>query len=272
LIPKKVNALNIRDFRPISLIGSVYKLLAKVLANRLALVLDSIVSKAQNSFVGGRKILDSVLIANECLDSRIKSGIPGLICKLDIEKAYDHVNWDCLYYILDRRRFGSKWIRWMQAYTSTVQFSVIVNGAPTGFFDSSRGLRQGDPLSPLLFLLIMEVLSRMLQKTVKGGLLKGIQVGQAEEAGVCVSHLLYANDTILFCDADLEQLLYIRMALTCFEAVTSLRVNMNKSEMVPIGEVDGIAELAALLSCHIGSLPLQYLDMPLGASNNAIGI
>uniref|UniRef100_A0A2N9FW06 Reverse transcriptase domain-containing protein n=1 Tax=Fagus sylvatica TaxID=28930 RepID=A0A2N9FW06_FAGSY len=197
----------------LSLIGSVYKLLAKVLANRLALVLDSIVSKAQNSFVGGRKILDSVLIANECLDSRIKSGIPGLICKLDIEKAYDHVNWDCLYYILDRRRFGSKWIRWMQAYTST--------------------------------------------KTVKGGLLKGIQVGRAEEAGVCVSHLLYANDTILFCDADLEQLLYIRMALTCFEAVTSLRVNMNKSEMVPIGEVDGIAELAALLSCHIGSLPLH---------------
>ena len=120
MIPKKVNALNIRDFRPISLIGSVYKLLAKVLANRLALVLDSIVSKAQNSFVGGRKILDSVLIANECLDSRIKSGIPGLICKLDIEKACDHVNWDCLYYILDRRRFGSNWIRWMQACTSTV--------------------------------------------------------------------------------------------------------------------------------------------------------
>ena len=92
LIPKKQNALDIRDFRPISLIGSVYKILAKVLANRLRRVLDGLVYESQNASMGGRQTLDSVLIANECLDSRLKSHMPGVVCKLDIEKAYDHVN------------------------------------------------------------------------------------------------------------------------------------------------------------------------------------
>ena len=92
LIPKKCNAVNIKDFHLISLVGSVYKLLSKVLANRLRVILDNLISETQNSFVGGRQILDSVLIANECLDSRLKSKISGVVCKLDIEKAYDHVN------------------------------------------------------------------------------------------------------------------------------------------------------------------------------------
>ena len=92
LIPKKTNAVNIKDFQPISLVGSVYKLLSKLLANRLRVVLDSLISESQNSFVGGRQILDSMLIANECLDSRLKCHSLGVVCKLDIEKAYDHVN------------------------------------------------------------------------------------------------------------------------------------------------------------------------------------
>ena len=204
LITKKNSALNIKDFRPISLVGSVYKLLSKVLANRLRRVLDKLISESQNSFVGGRQILDSVLIANKCLDSRLKCRTPGVVCKLDIEKAYDNVNWDTLFYLLERMGFGDRWRRWIKTCVFTVRFSVLVNGSPAGFSGSSRGLRQGDPLSPLLFLLIMEVLSRIMKKTEEAGFIQGFHVGPINSIGIHVSHLLFANDTILFCDASRE--------------------------------------------------------------------
>ena len=122
--------------------------------------------------------------------------------------------------------FGARWCRWIEACISSVQFLVIVNGSLEGFFSCSRDLRQGDPLSPLVFLLVMEVLSWMLKRVESEGLIQGFSARGNSTAGLCISHLLYADDTILFCDAKLDQLLNICMVLTCFEAVTGLRVNM----------------------------------------------
>lgn len=106
------------------------------------------ISKTQNAFIRGRQILDFVLIANECIDSQLKSGKPEVLCKLNLEKAYDHVSWDFLLYMLRICGFEGKWRSWIAHCISTIRFSILTNCAPNGFFDSSRGLRQGDPLSP----------------------------------------------------------------------------------------------------------------------------
>ena len=161
-----------------------------------------------------------------------------MVCKLDIEKAYDHVNWDALFYLLDRMGFGVKCRGWIKACISTVRFSIIVNGSSVGFFGSFCGLRQGDLLSPLLFLLTMEVLSRILKKTKDCGLLRGFHVGPSNSIGVCISHLLFADDTILFCDASRDQLLSIRLVLTCFQAFIGLKVNAGKSDIVSVGRLE----------------------------------
>ena len=101
MISKKGDAVDLKDFRPISLVRSLYKLLAKVLANRLRQVMGSLVNKAQNAFVGGRQILDASLIANEVVDSMVKKKEKGILCKLDIEKAYNHLKWSFLLRVLN---------------------------------------------------------------------------------------------------------------------------------------------------------------------------
>jgi hypothetical protein len=113
LILKIQRAKEVKDFWPISLVGGVYKISSKVLANRMRRVMDKIISKPQNAFVKGRQILDSVLIANECLDSRIKFEDPGVLCKLDMKKAYNHVDWSFLLYLLKRCGFREKWCSWI---------------------------------------------------------------------------------------------------------------------------------------------------------------
>jgi hypothetical protein len=251
LIPKKAGAEELKDFRPISLVGSVYKLISKVLVNRLKNVLEKIISKSQNAYIKGRQILDSVLIANECIDSRLRSREPGLLCKLDLEKAYDHVNWEFLLFILQRCGFGEKWRSWIAFCISTVRYSVLINGEPSGFCSSSRGIRQGDSPSPFLFEIVMKALSRMLEVTENSGLVAGFSVGTRDNLGLSVSHLLFADDTLILCGADEEHLRNLRCLFRCFEAVSGLKVNLPKSEIVPIGEVEDIERLANIFGCRV---------------------
>ncbi|RVW74273.1 Transposon TX1 uncharacterized 149 kDa protein [Vitis vinifera] len=211
LIPKKGGAEDLGDYGPISLLGGLYKLLAKVLANRLKKIIDKVISPDQNAFIKGRQILDGSLIANE---------------------------------VLHKMGFGSKWIGWMWSCISTIKYSMLVNGVPAGFFSSSKGLRQGDPLSPYLFIMGMEVLSALISRAVEGGFIYGCRIWKGRGQPVNITHLLFADDTIVFCEAKKESLL----------------------------EVEGALDMAAEIGCKVGQLPTVYLGLPLGAPNRASSV
>ncbi|RVW84958.1 hypothetical protein CK203_039556 [Vitis vinifera] len=231
---------DLKDFRPISLVGSFYKLLAKVLANRIKKVIGKVISESQNAFVEGRQILDAVLIANEAVDSRLKDNVGGALCKLDIEKTYDRVSWSFLLVVL--KEMGT------------------------------RRLRQGDPLSPYLFVITMEVFSSMMRRAISGGYLSGWKVSGGRGEGMHISHLLFADDTLVFCEESSDEMTYLSWLLMWFEACSGLRINLEKSEMIPVGRVLNIEGLALELGCKVGGIPSSYLGMPLGAAFNSLAM
>jgi hypothetical protein len=177
LVPKIGSPVSVSDFRPISLCNVIYKLISKVLANRLKSILPDIISYTQSAFIPGRLITDNIIAAYETLHSMQnrmwhKTGFMGL--KLDMSKAYDRVEWKFLETTMQRMGFASKWIELIMACVTSVSYSVLVNGNPVGCFKPSRGLRQGDQISPYLFLLCAETLSSLLFKAENKGFITGV--------------------------------------------------------------------------------------------------
>ena len=172
LIPKENCPQKIMEFRPISLCNVVYKIVSKVLANRLKKILPEVISEFQSAFVPGRQITNNVLVAFKtmhCIDQRRK-GKEGLMAiKLNISKAYDRVEWAFLEVMMRRLGFSDRWIGLMMICVKTVSYSVLINGEPKGKILPTRGLRQGDLISPYLFLLCAEGLTAMLRKEECGG-------------------------------------------------------------------------------------------------------
>ena len=162
-----------KDFRPIALLGSLYKILAKVLARRLADTMNSIISSSQSAFLKGRNLVDGVVVVNEIVDFARKAKVQCLILKVDFEKAYDSVDWGFLEYMMIRVGMCNKWVAWMKACVFGGSMSILVNGSPTEEINIQRGLKQGDPLAPFLFLLVAEGFGGVMRNAVSRNLFQG---------------------------------------------------------------------------------------------------
>ncbi|GKV02024.1 hypothetical protein SLEP1_g14511 [Rubroshorea leprosula] len=178
LIPKKESPQGLGDFRPISLIECLYKIISKLLTNRLRKVMPLIISQNQSAFVGKRHIVDGIVIANEVIHEAKKRRRPTLIFKADFEKAYDSVNWNFLNLMMEKFEFCLKWRKWIMECLATSTVSVLVNGSPIAEFSMEKGLRQGDPLAPFLFLLVVEALNGLIHKAKELNMYKGVEVGE----------------------------------------------------------------------------------------------
>ncbi|GJT14950.1 RNA-directed DNA polymerase, eukaryota [Tanacetum coccineum] len=252
LIPKTLNANMVKDFRPISLIGSMYKIISKILANRLVMVLGDLVNEVQYAFVADRQILDGPFILNELVQWCKKKKKNSLVFKVDFEKAYDSVRWDYLDDVLRKFGFGEKWCMWIQNYLRSSRGSVIVNGSPTEEFQFFKGLKQGDPLSPFLFILVMETLQISFQRVVDAGLFKGIMLAHS----LHLSHMFYVDDAIFMGQWSESNIDTIVQVLECFHHASGLRINMSKSKLLGISvEANKVEQAAAKIGCTICNTP-----------------
>jgi hypothetical protein len=193
--------------------------------------LDKCVSEEQSAFLEGRSITDNALIAIEvihALKRRTRGAKGELALKIDISKAYDKVDWGFMRGMLERLGFSNQWIHWMMLCVSSVNYSVLVNFDKVGPIFPGRGLRQGDPLSPYLFILVTEGLTTLIKKSVAKGDLHGVQICRGAPV---VSHLLFADDCFIFCRSTIAETNHLMSLLKTYEEATGQEINLTKSEV-----------------------------------------
>ena len=268
LIPTVSSPMELKDFRSISLLGSLYKLLAKVLARRLAGVMNSIISSSQSAFLKCRHLVDGVLVVNELVDFAKKAKKECLIFKFDFEKAYDSVDWGFLEYMMRRVGLCDKWGAWMKARVFGGSKSVLVNGSPTEEICINQGLKQGDPLAPFLFLLVAEGFSGLMRNAVDWSSFESFQVGRN---GLVISHFQYGDDTLCIGKPTVENLWALKSLLRGFEMVSGLEINFYKSSLIGVNvDLEFMDMTCSFLNCSKGSVPFKYLGLPVGANSRSM--
>ncbi|KAL6569244.1 hypothetical protein OROMI_013758 [Orobanche minor] len=264
-IPKKPLPSCWSDYRPISLCNVTNKIMSKILNARLASVLPLIISPNQSGFVQGWVISDNILLAQELIHDLHVSDIhdvPNLALKLDMAKVYDRVHWQFLREVLVRMGFPDRWILLIRHCVENCTFSILVNSSPAGYFASSRGLRQGDPISPSLFVLAADYLSRCLDRFITDHpLMRYRTVGRP----FAISHLSYADDIIIFTRAVDDGLVELMRLLDHYSMASGQMISIQKSTFIlaPKHAPRWHQRVHDLTGFRQGDLPITYLGAPL---------
>ncbi|KAI3459158.1 hypothetical protein Pfo_015821 [Paulownia fortunei] len=266
LIPKSDSPTTWNDFRPISLCNVTNKIITKILSSRLENLLPRIIAPSQSGFVKGRLISDNILLAQELIHNiNAKRKHDNVAFKLDMAKAYDRTQWAFLYKIMKKIGFTEKWISLVRNCIENCWFSVLINGMTAGFFKSSRGLRQGDPLSPSLFIIATEFLSRSLDSLFS----KHKEMYYFNNGGLRISHLSYVDDIIIFSNCQGKVLKRLMDFLEHYSNVSGQLISQGKSSFIVNSKCPNliIQRLRNITGFSLKYLPVIYLGAPLYKGN-----
>jgi hypothetical protein len=253
LLPKKNDAKEVRDFRPISLIHSTAKLISKLLAIRLSGELNSMVSRAQSAFI--RSIQDNFIYTQNLIKTLHRSKQPGIFLKLDIAKAFDSVRWDYLMEVLRQFGFGTRWRGWISSLLRTAFTAILLNSVRGKWFKHYRGLRQGVRYPPMLFILAIEPLQRLLELATADGLLSPFSSSLA-----LLRISMYADDVVVFVKPIREELHVVAEFLELFGKVSGLVTNREKCAVYPIRCEDiNLNEVMEGFPYKVQCFPCNYL-------------
>jgi hypothetical protein len=258
LVPKKEDPQSINDFRPISLTHSFSKIISKILANMLGPELHHLISINQTTFIKKRVIHGNFVFVQQVIKDLHKRKIPALFIKLDISKAFDTFCWPYLISIMDHLGFGLRWINWICSLWYSASSSFLLNGDPSQRILHCRGVRQGDPLSPMLFLLAMELLHRLFSRAQQMGMLDKLS-GGCERFRAS----LYADDAAIFIKPNSKELVVTECILDLFAKASGLITNIGKAEFFPIRCEAMNLDFLAHHNRTLPSFPTTYLGLPL---------
>lgn len=264
LIPKTQSPTTVNDYRPITLLNYCLKLITKLLANRLQKVILQIIHRNQYGFIKGRSIQDCLAWAFQYIHQCQTSKRLIVLLKLDFAKAFDTIEHEPMINNMKHMGFNDKWLSWIKCIFSSGRSSVLLNGVPGREFHCRRGVRQGDPLSPLILVLAADLLQSAINDAYRRGL---IQLPFPCVGDMDYPVIQYADDTILLMPACAQQAATIKGILSDYAQSIGLKINFQKSTLIPINlDASLIDNIASIFGCSVGTMPFTYLGLPMGSA------